>query len=314
MAASLLREADAAAVDTEQTCGICLEDSKDPLNLPCGHSFCDGCLDEWRSRYGVKEEMRRKCPTCRAAIPPSKEMVQTLLAYRANKQKLEDRHDTSSEHYRNTCRLLKTTEELVGADWDGVTVLQDNRKQALIMPDYIVKAILGDDIKSVIKWINANREEDRANAKSSAEMIDLPALCIAAGSSGCNQLTLMTILLQLGANVNSRDNTGCKAIGQVFSGPFSDPAFALGLQARGSRLLLSWGANFFPDDEFDSGCSRSREFCIFQARKYGPNLPIYWSPSSGEGGARSSIYHHGPSSTARRASRMNTYPSATSTR
>jgi len=62
----------AAAVVTEQTCGICLEESKDPLDLPCGHSFCDGCLDEWRSRYGVEEEMRRKCPICRATIPPSK--------------------------------------------------------------------------------------------------------------------------------------------------------------------------------------------------------------------------------------------------
>ena len=30
----------------------------DPLNFPCGHSSCPGCLDEWRSRYGVKVEMR----------------------------------------------------------------------------------------------------------------------------------------------------------------------------------------------------------------------------------------------------------------
>ena len=41
---------EAAETATEITCGICLEDSKDPLDLPCGHSFCEGCLDEWRSR------------------------------------------------------------------------------------------------------------------------------------------------------------------------------------------------------------------------------------------------------------------------
>ena len=34
----------AAVVGTDQTCGICLADSKEPLILPCGHSFCDGCL------------------------------------------------------------------------------------------------------------------------------------------------------------------------------------------------------------------------------------------------------------------------------
>ena len=78
------------AADDDKTCGICLEDSKDPLNLPCGHSFCDGCLGEWRSRYGVEEEMRRKCPICRAKIPPSKEMVSMLLSYRVQKQKMED--------------------------------------------------------------------------------------------------------------------------------------------------------------------------------------------------------------------------------
>ena len=116
------------------TCGICLEEWKNPLTLPCGHSFCDGCLDEWRSRYGVKEEMRKKCPICRAHIPPSREMVMTLQGYRARKQWMEDNNnDTSSEeNYHLACRLLKDAEENIGADWDGVTVLEDhNDKQAI---------------------------------------------------------------------------------------------------------------------------------------------------------------------------------------
>ena len=96
----------ADAVVTDETCGICLEETKDPLNLPRGHSFCEGCLDEWRSRYGVDEEMRRKCPTCRARIPPSKEMVASVRAYRAIKQGLEGDNKTSSAHYHRTCRAL----------------------------------------------------------------------------------------------------------------------------------------------------------------------------------------------------------------
>ena len=135
----------AAAVVTETTCGICLEESEDPLNLPCGHSFCDGCLDGWRSRYGVDEDMRRKCPICRASIPPSKEMASSLLMYRANKQKMEDNNDTSSERYHLACNLLKEAEQKVGPDWDGVTVLQDNNndnnnnnnKRTLVMPQYV---------------------------------------------------------------------------------------------------------------------------------------------------------------------------------
>ena len=106
-----------AAVVTEKTCGICLEDSKDPLNLPCGHSFCGGCLDEWRSRYGVKEEMRTKCPICRARIPPSKEIAGLLHVYRARKQEFEDRNETSSEEYHRVCsssKRLKKEWELIG--------------------------------------------------------------------------------------------------------------------------------------------------------------------------------------------------------
>ncbi|EJK54616.1 hypothetical protein THAOC_25738 [Thalassiosira oceanica] len=245
------------AVVTEQTCGICLEDSRDPLDLPCGHSFCGGCLDEWRSRYGAKEEMRRKCPICRARIPPSKEMVTSLHSYRAQKQKLEDHNETSSERYHRVCYLLENAEAEVGADWDGVTVLEDkNDKQTVEMPDYIARAVGTGDIKSVLRWINANRAEDRANAKTSADMMEMPALCVAAGG---DHMALMTILLQLGADVDSRNSAGHTAISMMFA---SSELAKVGVSDR-IRLLLSWGASFFPGDE----CSR--EACIRKARIYG---------------------------------------------
>ncbi|EJK67216.1 hypothetical protein THAOC_11783 [Thalassiosira oceanica] len=241
----------------EQTCGICLEAPKDPLDLPCGHSFCDGCINEWRSRYGVEEETRRKCPICRARIPPSREMVTSLFAYRTAKQKLEDNNGTSSKDYQVICHLLKNAKAEVGADWDGVTVLEDNNvKQTVVMPDYITMAIGKGDIKSVLRWINANQAQDRANAITSAKMTSMPVLCVAAK---LDQLALMTILLQLGADVDSRDCAGYTAI----------QAYCTRLErAKGGvsdriRLLLSWGASFFPGDAY------SRKFCICVARKCG---------------------------------------------
>ena len=258
---------DDTGVVTEQTCGICLEESKDPLNLPCGHLFCDGCLDEWRSRYGVKQEMRRKCPTCRATIPPSKEMVAALKSYRAAKQELEDNNDRTSQQYHNTCRALEQAEERVGQDWDGVTVLQyKNDNPPLVMPEYIFYAMRKGDIESVLKWIYDNRTEDSANAVTGTEMKGMPAVFVAAG---CNHLTLMSLLLQLGANVDVRDNQGCTVIGHILS----DAAFAHGKSSPTVvRLLLSWGASFFADG-LDSGCSGDREDCISQARNYGrPDL------------------------------------------
>ena len=240
------------------TCGICLEDSNDPLNLPCGHSFCGGCLGEWRSRYGVDEEMRTKCPICRARIPPSKEMVASLLAYRAEKERLEDINETSSEYYYHTCGLLEDAEKGVGADWDGVTVLEDNSdKPAVVMPAYILKAINERDIKSVLRWINANRTEleDRVNATTSAEKMGVSVITFAAA---LNQITLMSLLMQLGANVDVRSSDGVTAISVMFN----KGAFTKG-DGDSIRLLLSWGASFFSDKE---GCSR--EECVSSARKY----------------------------------------------
>ena len=194
---------------TETTCGICLEEPKDPMNLPCGHSFCDGCLNKWRSRHGVEEEMRRKCPICRARIPPSKEMVTTLLHYRTEKQELEDNGETSSESYQTVCLLLEEAEKLVGADWDGVTILHNkNYEPPVVMPDYISTAFWNGDIKLVLKWLNANQAEDRANAVCSARM-RMPALSFASVSG---RLELMSMLLQQGADVNSRDNRGTTSI------------------------------------------------------------------------------------------------------
>ena len=256
---------DDTGVATEQTCGICLEDSKDPLNLPCGHSFCDGCLDEWRSRYGVEEEMRRKCPICRARIPPSKEMVSMLLLHRANKQELEDRNNTSSNEYHSICQLLMEAEEIVGVDWDGVTVLEDSKENLalLTMPDYIYGAIFKGDIKSALKWINANRSEDRVNAVFKLKLLVVSALQAA---STFGHLTLMSLLLQLGANINFQISYGGTAMSLAFATKDSSEMLASDGINETVRLLLSWGASFF--SVVSSGCC-TREQCVTRARQFG---------------------------------------------
>ena len=245
--------ATAAAVTGGQTCGICLDDPRDPLELPCGHSFCDDCLDGWRSRYGVDEEMRRKCPTCRARIPPSKEMVESLLACRARKQELEDSHDTSSEHYHDTCISLAIYEERVGVDWDGVTVLRDKNDEPVVeLPEYIFKAIGRGDIKSVLRWIDADRSEDRVNAVTGSESYGTPVLSVAARF---NHLALTTLLLQLGADIDCRADNGFTTISLMFC--LSEDV------SERVRLLLSWGASFFQKS------SSSKELCIDTASEHG---------------------------------------------
>ena len=61
-----------AAVETDR-CLICLGPPREPTVLPCGHSFCTGCVSELRSK-GVSQA----CPLCRAPLPPGPEKLYEL--------------------------------------------------------------------------------------------------------------------------------------------------------------------------------------------------------------------------------------------
>lgn len=42
-------------------CPICQESPRDPLQLDCGHTFCDLCIAEWLER-------EQTCPMCRVTV------------------------------------------------------------------------------------------------------------------------------------------------------------------------------------------------------------------------------------------------------
>ncbi|EJK57065.1 hypothetical protein THAOC_22932 [Thalassiosira oceanica] len=124
-----------------------------------------------------------------------------------------------------------------------------------VMPGYLHEATFKGDIKSVLRWINLDRTEDRVNAiPETSEKMDTSLIQVAA--IGC-QAALVTLLLQLGADIDYRNNAGQTAISLVI---IRSPFASAEDRNEVVRLLLIWGASFF------SNSDSSRESFVCRAR------------------------------------------------
>ena len=99
-----------AAVETDR-CLICLGPPRQPTVLPCGHSFCTGCVSELRSK-GVSDA----CPLCRAPLPPGPEKL-FELGYRVWK-KLD--RDANPDQQDGTWAPLSASQQ---KEMDGAIVM-----------------------------------------------------------------------------------------------------------------------------------------------------------------------------------------------
>lgn len=61
----------AATISIEQdqfSCSVCLEVLRDPVTIPCGHSYCLECIEDYWNRDRQKSQY--SCPQCRQVFNP----------------------------------------------------------------------------------------------------------------------------------------------------------------------------------------------------------------------------------------------------
>ncbi|XP_028318153.1 tripartite motif-containing protein 16-like [Gouania willdenowi] len=74
------------------SCSICLNLLKEPVTVPCGHSYCRTCISSFWDGEAVKNSY--SCPQCREAFTPRPVLVKnTMLAEVVEKINKSRRHD-----------------------------------------------------------------------------------------------------------------------------------------------------------------------------------------------------------------------------
>ena len=224
-------------------------------------------ISGWKSRYafadgsqrvagdgqgtvsGAKERRRKRCPLCRGIIPPTQEQISDMKYNRS----LMEMHASDPFHpsYQQSARKVEQFEAEYGEDWEGSMI--EYRKDFINLPAHVGGAVVANDVRVVLQWLNRGNMKERVNAK-----------CEGGGNMGLLQLAgaarrhdLMSYLLLNGADVNILDSSGVSGL--------SAACTAICLEKRDYskeiRMLLTWGAELYLDGKHITSRELKQALC-----------------------------------------------------
>lgn len=83
-----MAQANISVTESQFRCPICLDILKDPVSIPCGHTYCMACINNY---WDQAESGQISCPQCREAFSPRPVLRRnTVLAEVVEKLKLSE--------------------------------------------------------------------------------------------------------------------------------------------------------------------------------------------------------------------------------
>ena len=215
--------------DGDEICSICLDVYDNPVQLSCGHSFCEVCLDGWHKKSKYDANQPRNCPLCRHRAKPSKEIIAKLYALShmmTASEEGEDFDEWKSKQDDLMTTLLKmghTREEIVN-------MLQEYRDSQNLMPEFVVEAANDNDAQTILDWLGSPVDGGKLNSVMIGGFTMLHIITF----DGHNDLA--SLCLQNGAAVDVYDSLGTTPMLQSL-------IESHGLANETVALLYEWGAS-----------------------------------------------------------------------
>lgn len=141
-------------LEEDFTCPICYDIFLVPMNLHCGHVFCESCLQEWFERA-------RECPTCRDVVKGKPSRVLLL-------------ESVAEKFIKNQVDQLRSKGDVVGSD--ALVVARAKRRGSVSSSSRHLSSLTSCSMQRVTVLRSLPEKRNSEHNKLTAKLLFVPSL------------------------------------------------------------------------------------------------------------------------------------------